>query len=193
MRKMIAAMQMSVDSKIEGPEGYADWVSSWSDTFGLLGKIDACVLGANMYPGYEQYWDAIERNPREPLELTGKLPTPEEVEYAHFATSTPHHVLSHKLSSAAWPKTSFVRDASELRSLKEQPGKDIYVVGGAATISSVFDLGLIDELLLTLHPLVAGPGKPLFELIERRHALELIDTHPLSEGRVSLSYRVVNA
>ena len=57
MRKLIAGMKLSVDGKIEGPEGYADWVEGWSDDYGLTSQIDACLLGANMYRGYEQVLD----------------------------------------------------------------------------------------------------------------------------------------
>ena len=45
MRKLIAAMKVSVDGKSEGPEGYADWVEGWSEDYGLTERIDACLLG----------------------------------------------------------------------------------------------------------------------------------------------------
>ena len=44
-------MQTSVDGKIAGPEGYADWVDNWGDNYGLMPQIDACLLGGGMYPG----------------------------------------------------------------------------------------------------------------------------------------------
>ena len=50
MRKLITAMKVSVDGKFEGPHGYADWVAGWSDDYGLTPEVDACVLGAGMYP-----------------------------------------------------------------------------------------------------------------------------------------------
>lgn len=50
MRKMIAAMKMSIDGRVEGSEGYADWVDAWSDDYGLTPEVDACVLGGGMYP-----------------------------------------------------------------------------------------------------------------------------------------------
>jgi hypothetical protein len=56
MRKLIAGMKISADGKVEGPEGFADWVESWSEDYGLTEQIDACVLGGGMYPGYERYW-----------------------------------------------------------------------------------------------------------------------------------------
>ena len=50
MRKLIAGMKISVDEKIEGPDGTADWVEAWSDDYGLTPQIDACVLGGRYVP-----------------------------------------------------------------------------------------------------------------------------------------------
>jgi dihydrofolate reductase len=190
MRKLIAGMKLSVDGKIEGPEGYADWVEGWSDDYGLTSQIDACLLGANMYRGYEQYWTAIINGSDKPLPMTGKLPTPGEVDWARFAARTPHYVLSSTLTSALWPGTSFVRGLDEVAALKRQPGKDIYLMGGARTAASVIGAGLVDELRLIVYPLIAGDGKPLFATMERRRGLELRMVQKLPGGRVSLTYGI---
>jgi len=116
MRKLIAGMKISVDAKAEGPEGYADWVHAWSDDYGLKPQVDACLLGAIMYPGYEQYWTAIQNEPDKPLPMTGKLATPDEIAWAGFAARTPHYVLSRTLTSAIWAKTSLVRGQRRRRS-----------------------------------------------------------------------------
>ena len=190
MRKLIAGMRTSVDGKIEGPDGYADWVEAWSDTFDLMPQVDACVLGANMYPGYEQYWTAIQNEPDKPSSITGKKPSPAELEYSRFAARTPHYVLSSTLTSARWPGTSFVRGLDEIAALKQQPGKDMYLVGGARTIASLIEAGLVDELRLQVHPLIAGEGKALFSTTERRRGLELRTVQQLPGGRVSLTYAI---
>jgi dihydrofolate reductase len=188
MRKLIAGMQSSLDGKIEGPEGYADWVDAWSDHYEVMPRVDACLLGAGMYPGYEQYWSAIQNGPDEPLPMTGKVPTPGEVEYARFVAQTPHYVLSSTLTSALWPQTSFISGLGEIAALKEQPGKDIYVVGGARTVASLIDAGLLDELRLTIHPLIAGDGKALFATTDERRGLELRNVQELRDGTVSVTY-----
>jgi len=190
MRKLIAAMKVSVDGKIEGPEGFADWVEGWSDDYGLTSQIDACLLGANMYRGYEQYWTAILNGSDKPLPITGTLPTPGEVDWARFAARTPHYVLSSTLTSALWPRTSFVRGLEEVTALKEQPGKDIYLMGGARTAASLIDAGLVDELRMIVYPLIAGDGKPLFATRERRRGLELRKVQQLPGGRLSLTYGI---
>jgi len=190
MRKLIAGMQTSVDEKIEGPDGYADWVESWSDSYDVIPRVDACLLGAGMYPGYEGYWTAVHNAPDKPLPMTNRMPTAAEIEYARFATQTPHYVLSNTLTSALWSKTRFVRGLDEIAALKQQSGKDIYVVGGARTTASVLDAGLVDELRLIVHPLIAGKGKPLFVTTERRRGLELQQVQQLPGGRVSLVYGI---
>jgi len=191
VRKLIAGMQTSVDAKIEGPDGYADWVAGWGDNYGLMPDIDACLLGGGMYPDHERYWTAIEESePGKPLPLTGTVPTPAEVEWARFAAQIPHYVLSKTLTSANWTRTHFLRDLDEVAELKDQPGKDIYLIGGARITVSLIDAGLVDELRLHVHPLIAGEGKPLFERTGPRRGLDLQRVQQLEGGRVSLIYGV---
>jgi dihydrofolate reductase len=159
MRKLIAGMKISVDGKMEGPEGYADWVEAWSEDYGLTPQVDACLLGAGMYPGYERYWTAIQNEPDKPLPMTGKLPTAAEVEWARFAAQTPHYVLSSTLIAALWPKTRFLRGIEDITALKEKPGKDIYLMGGARITASLIDAGLVDELRLIVYPLMPVRGR----------------------------------
>ncbi len=188
MRMLIAGMKVSVDGKIEGLGGVADWVNAWSEDYGLTQQIDACILGAGMYSGYERYWTAIQNEPDKSVWITGAAPSPAEIEWARFAARTPHYVLSSTLTSAAWPNTSFLRGSDDIAALKRQPGKDIYLVGGARTAASMIDAGLLDELRLIVYPLIAGEGKSLFASIERRRELELRKVQQLSGGRISLVY-----
>jgi len=190
MRKLIAAMKISVDGKMEGPQGFADWVEAWSDDYGLMPQVDACVLGGGMYPGYEQYWTAIQKEPDKAVWITGNPPTPAEIEWGRFAAETPHYVLSNTLTSALWPKTSFVRRVEEIAALKQQPGKDLFLVGGARTTASLIDAGLLDELRLIVYPLIAGEGKALFATLNRRRKLEARKVQQLQGGRVSLIYEI---
>ncbi len=190
MRRLIAAMKASLDGKIERSDGPADWVSAWSDDYGLTPEIDACILGGGMYPLYEKYWTSIQTNPEEPAWITGAPPTQAEREWADFAKRTPHYVLSNTIQSAAWPNTKFIRGLDDVAALKQQVGKDIYLVGGAKTTASLIDAGLIDELRMIVYPLIAGEGKPLFAASERQRGLELKSVQQLSEGRVSLVYAV---
>src|SRR5262245_22913827 len=188
MRKLIAATKISLDGKIEPTEGGDHWVSVWSDDYGLTPQIDACVLGAGMYSGYERYWTTIQNAPDKPVWEGGSTPTAGEVEWAEFVRRTPHYVLSSTASAAAWPSTRFPRSAGDVATLKRQPGKDIYLVGGARTTSGLIDAGLVDELRLIVYPLIAGPGKALFA--GQRRGLQLKQVEQMEGGRVRMVYGI---
>ena len=190
MRQLIAAMKVSVDGRMQGPEGMADWVPAWSEDYGLTLQIDACLLGGGMYPGYEAYWTGIRNEPDEPHWITGAPPTAAELEWSRFAEKTPHYVFSRTLTSARWPNTSFVRSLDEIAALKRQPGKDIYLIGGARITASLIDAGLVDELRLIVYPLVAGEGKALFATTQRRRGLELRKVEHLQGGRIAMAYTI---
>ncbi len=167
MRKIIAALQTSVDGFIEGPEGELDWAmtedkETWKDVFAMLKSVDTCILGRVMYPEYEQYWMAVLANPGGPLPLSGKAVTKNEIAYARWANKTPH---------------------------KGQPGKEIYVIGGATLVGSLMNAGLIDEVRLMVNPIVLGRGKALFKDVKERKSLKFVRAKPLKSGKVSLTYR----
>jgi dihydrofolate reductase len=191
MRKIIAALVVSVDGFIEGPNGELDWVDTWEDPFDLLPQIDTCILGRGMYPGYEQYWGAILANPEGILPFTGKVASKGEVAYAKFAEKTPHIVLSRTLDKVSWKNTRIVRDVGEIRRLKQQPGKDMHAVGGATLVGTLMNQGLIDELRLVVYPIILGGGKALFKDVKERHALKFLGAKPLEPGLIRLTYRSV--
>jgi dihydrofolate reductase len=190
MRKIIAALQISLDGYIEGANGEIDWIRSWEDPFDLLPKIDTCILGGGMYPGYEAYWGAIMADPAAVSPFTGAAATPGEIEYARFARGAQHIVLSRTLSAAAWPNTRIVRNAGEIRALKQQPGRNIHAVGGASLVGSLITLGLVDELSVVVQPILLGAGKALFGDLTGRHALTLGELKAMGNGTVRLSYTV---
>jgi dihydrofolate reductase len=189
MRKIIAAFRVSVDGFIEAADGNQDWVDSWEDIFEITPQIDTCILGGGMYPGYEGYWSAVLANANSILPFTGKAPVADEISYAHFAAKTPHIVHSTKLKEVKWKNTRIVRNVEEMRNLKEQPGKDIYAVGGPTFVSSLINLRLIDELRLLINPIILGGGKALFKDVTERQLLKLMDAKPFQTG-VKLIYEM---
>jgi dihydrofolate reductase len=161
---------------------------TWKDVFEMLESVDTCILGRVMYPEYEQYWLAVLANPSGILPLSGKTATKNEIAYARWADKIPHVVLSRTLDKVAWKTARIVRDAEEIRKMKQQPGKDMHVVGGATLVSSLLNLGLIDELQLMVNPLILGGGKALFKDVKERRALNFVRAKPLKSGKVVLTY-----
>jgi dihydrofolate reductase len=97
-------------------------------------------------------------------------------------------VLSNNLTTALWPKTGFLRRVEDVAALKQQQGKHIYLVGGAGTVASLIDAGMIDEIRIIVYPLIAGEGKSLFATMEQRHALRLKSTRRILGGRIRMHY-----
>ena len=80
--------------------------------------------------------------------MLGRAVTESEADYALWTQRTPHYVVSTTLEKVSWETAHLVRDVSELRSLKEQPGGAVYVIGGATLVASLLNEGLIDEVRL---------------------------------------------
>ena len=75
--------------------------------------------------------------------MLGRAATDGEVEFARWTQRTPHYVLSTTVDKVGWESARLVREVSELRSVKEQPGGAVYIIGGAALVSSLMNEGLI--------------------------------------------------
>jgi dihydrofolate reductase len=189
-RALISAMQVTLDGYVLGPEGDADSFDSWADGLELLPPVDAFVLGGGMFPGYEQFWAAILDDPSAASDMLGRDPYPREVAYARVAAETPHLVLSRTLTDTSWPSARIVRDIDDIRTLRQQPGKAVYVVGGPGMVTSLINAGLLDELRLIVHPVAAGGGRALFEGMAERQAFQLVSAEPMASGRVNLTYRL---
>ena len=189
-RALISAMQVTLDGYVLGPEGDPDSFESWADGLELLPPVDAFVLGGGMFPDYEQFWTAILDDPSAAADMLGRDPIPREVTYARVAAVTPHLVLSKTLTNTSWPTARVVRDLEEIRGLRDQPGKDVYAVGGPGLFASLINAGLLDELRLIVHPVAAGGGTSLFGGIAKPQPLEFISAEPMGSGRVTLAYRL---
>jgi len=187
-RTLISAMQVTLDGY--SLEGDSKWVDSWADGLGLLPPVDAFVLGGGMFPQYEQFWATILDDPGTAADVLGRDVYPREVAYARLAAETPHLVLSKTLTEASWPTARIVDDIGEIRALKEQPGKAVYVVGGPGLLAGLINEGLLDEIRLIVHPVVAGGGFAVFGGLVEQHAVELVSAEPTPTGRLNLTYRV---
>ena len=188
-RTMIAALQVSLDGFVQGPNGEKDWADSWASALELIPDVDTFVLGGRMYPDYGEYWESIHANPEGVPPFQERLPSKSEIAYARLAAKTPHIVLSTTLESVSWPTARIIRDVGELRTIKGQPGKNMYVVGGATLVAHLLNADLIDEIRLIVHPIVLGKGQALFSGVNKRRSLNLVQVKSTDAGRVIVTYR----
>jgi dihydrofolate reductase len=169
MRKIILQVAVSLDGYIEGQNGEYDWCFTDQD-YGMtdfLNRVDSMFIGRRSY------------------ELTQAMG---EAEMAPFA-KLKMYVFSTSLTEVK-PGAVLIQNEIEtaVKQMKAEPGKDIWLFGGASLTSSLLNLGLVDELSLAVHPLALGAGKPLFSNLQSRLPLTLTGTKTYSTGLVALTY-----
>ena len=142
-----------------------------------------------MFPEYEQYWRTIQADPDQTLEATNAKPTADEIRYAEFACKTTHYVLSRTVSELDWPIAHAVSRLDAIRALRDADGGVIYVVGAPCTISAFLDDDLLDELRLTVHPVLIGAECRCSARSPRNAASIWSSRYRCNGGRVRLVYR----
>jgi dihydrofolate reductase len=79
--------------------------------------------------------------------------------------------------------------ADSVARLKEQPGKDLLVMGSGDLLQTLMRHGLVDEYLLMIHPVVLGQGRRLFSDEGRRSKLTLVNAITTPKGVLISTYR----
>ena len=129
------------------------------------------------------YWPDVLKNPNE---------TKADIDFARAWVSTDKVVFSRSLVSVEDSNTRIVRGnlSEEILKLKQEQGKDI-LVGGVDIPSQLIELGLVDEFLFVVSPVVAGEGRRLFDRVSlpRTLQLKLVETRIFKSGSVALRYR----
>ncbi len=178
MRKVVAVEMVSLDGVMESPE---EWAFPYSDdemeeaNASGMAASDALLLGRVTYEAFAAFW------PNQP----GGTPMVDYINgVAKFVVSS---ILEEPLG---WNNSTLIQGnvAESVADLKRQPGKDITVIGSDTLAHSLLRDGLLDELRLTVHPVVVGGGKRLFEEGGALMGLELMDSKAFGTGVVSLTY-----
>lgn len=192
MRKVILSMMMSLDGFVAGPNDEMDWLPPFNDEalwkdmhkqmWENLRSVDTLLLGRATYRIWETYWPAATTNPAS---------TKNDLDFSRYADETQKVVFSRTLENVSWKNTRLVKEniAEEISKLKERPGKNLALAGGAGIAQTFIRLGLIDDYLLLVHPVILGRGKPLFKGLENRIKLKLVETTRLRPEVVELHYR----
>ncbi|MDE1851449.1 MAG: dihydrofolate reductase [Candidatus Micrarchaeota archaeon] len=189
MRKVYLFMMLSLDGYFEGPNHDISWhkVDEEFNSFaaGQLRKADLFIYGRRTYRLMEEYWPKAADDPNMSKDNT---------EIANMINNTKKLVISRTLASVKesgnWKNVELARefDPDEIRRLKEMPGKEIWVGGSNLAVSFV-ENGLIDEFRFIVNPVFIGKGTPLFQGLNAKLDLELIETRKFKSGNVLLTYR----
>jgi len=148
---------------------------------GLLRSSSTLLYGRITYQLMESYWPTIVENP------TGNKA---DDDFAIAIGEIPKLVFSRTLKNVEWESARLAkRDIhEEVSELKRQGGKDI-LVGSRSLIVMMLNLNLVDEFQLTVQPIIAGNGLPLFDNIKDRVHLKLLKTKTFaSSGSTTFYY-----
>lgn len=168
MRKVILYIATSLDGFIAKKDGDLDWLEKFphpkSEDYGyvdLLNRIDATLMGKNTFDFVAKY--------------DGPFPYPNSTNY----------VFSNSDLVSDLPIEIISGDAVEfLTDLKNQPGKDIWLIGGGRLNTSFANAGLIDEVIITQIPVFLGEGIPVFGTLKDDFRLELVNSRTYGNGVV---------
>jgi dihydrofolate reductase len=191
MRKLIVHMMTTLDGFIADEPGTpgrlpGDWTNYDDEmrrfTADLFTATDTLMFGRGIYQEFVPHWTAVGN---------GDIPGDEhEVIFGGRVRDTRKIVVSTTLDQVPGDTTVLRGDlAAQVDALKAAPGSDILCYCGPDLLATLAGLGLIDEYMLYVHPLVIGRGVHLFGGLQGTVRLELARTRTFDSGTVLSYYR----
>jgi dihydrofolate reductase len=190
MRKLIVIEFLSLDGVYQAPAapeedtegGFKEggWQRPYfDDDLGAaagqgMSETDAHLFGRKTYEKMSAHWPNA----------------PSDDPSAQHLNSVQKYVASRTLKSVEWQNTELLQGdlAEEVTKLKEQPGKNIAVLGSGNLVQSLMEHDLVDEYSLAVFPIVLGSGKRLFADDHQVKRLRLVDSKTTGTGGLLLTY-----
>lgn len=190
MRKLVLFLHTSLDGFVEGPNGEMDigWVSYDSDlekhAKEILSTADTVIWGRGTYQMMHSYWPSVPSNPSA---------SQYERNHAEWIEKTAKIVFSTTLEKVEWNNSSLVKEnvEEEIKNLKQQPGKDMVILGSPRFAHYLMQFDLIDEYKITVSPVLVSSGLPLFQGLKEKVNLKLIENKTFDSGAIGLVYQTV--
>ncbi|WP_193337836.1 dihydrofolate reductase family protein [Devosia beringensis] len=178
MRKVTAGLFHALDGVVEAPNQF-QFDSFDADLGGMLGaimgRVDTVLMGRVGYQEWAGYWPQATA----------------DGDFADFINGVPKFVASDTLSGPLeWNNARLIEGdmLDFVRTLKAGPGGEISAMGGISLVRQLLFAGLLDELTLITHPVVAGSGRPLFEKGDPVTRLTLLGSQHTEKGNVVSTY-----
>lgn len=173
MKKIILYIAASLDQCIAEPGGELEWLTGFPNPekadYGykdLLASVDTVIMGGRTY--------------REILNMDVIWPYPEKMAYV--------------VSRNEWEikdNISFITEniIETITELRNQEGKDIWLVGGGELTSMLLEADLIDEMQICYFPVILGKGIPLFPEQQKQSKWELVNANKFASGILKVDYK----
>jgi dihydrofolate reductase len=183
VRRLIVDSIISLDGYFTGPNNEIDWFEfdddeqSWS--IDINKRVDTMIYGRVTYEEFRQFWPTPAAN------ASGFDPS-----IVRQLNELPKVVFSKSLKDAPWKPSTIVRESpiEVIPKMKNEPGKDMVIVGSGSLVATLAREGMIDEYRIRIRPIILGSGRLLFEDRNHRHPLKLVGVKSFKSGVVGLHY-----
>ncbi|MCZ7413691.1 MULTISPECIES: dihydrofolate reductase family protein [unclassified Streptomyces] len=181
MRKLVSGLFVSLDGVVQSPDA---WQFAFDEEMGAaladtLETADTILLGRRTFTEWAGYWPTVTSG--------------EDAGFAKWINESPKYVVSSTLESVGdWANSTLIKGdlVTAVNELKAGGGKDVTVAGSPSLVRSLLELDLLDELVLLIHPVVAGEGRgKLFADDAALKRLRLVSAQPTSSGVIIATYR----
>ena len=188
MSKVVVIVNLTLDGVMQSPAGpdedrrggfeHGGWAASYAAmeaTGNTFASAGALLFGRRTYENFYAFWPKQTHSP-----------------YTEFLNTIPKYVASTTLKEPLpWSNSTLLKgDAAQAVSqLKQQPGKDLLIMGSGELIQSLMRANLIDDYVLLIHPLVLGSGRRLFPDGGAAATLRLVATSTTDKGVVIATYQ----
>ena len=185
MAKLVVFNLISVDGFFESSDHALDWfnVDDEFNEFALhqLKSVGAIFFGRKTYDGMFEYW-------------TSEMAMQSDFEMYTLMNDTKKYVFSKTIKPLKWKNSELISKdlISRVSEIKRSHSKDIIVFGSGHLISSLLELGLIDEFRLMVVPVLLGKGKPLFQDLSNTIKLKSVEKKQFNSGNMLLTYLVLD-
>ena len=182
MRKISAFDFVTLNGFFQGPKKDISWHRHGTEenkyAMDALKSGSAILFGRLTYELMASYWPTPMAIKNDPIVAEG-MNNAEKI------------VFSRKLKTVKWNNTRLVKSdlVKEIKKLKQQPGKDIVILGSGSIVTQLAEKDLIDEFQIMVDPVVLGSGTALFKGLKQKLDLELTATRTFKSGVVLLCYK----
>ncbi len=171
MGKLKLFIASSLDGYIARPDGSVDWLFTDGDY------------------GYHEFYNSIG------TVLMGRKTYDKVLEFGDYPYKDKRSIIFTRQDTSlqVTDKPEFVSGdiVKFTDSLRRSESDDVWLVGGSQIIRLFLEQDLIDEIILSIHPVILGNGIPLFDRIKKEVRMELINDVSFESGLVQLYYRIL--